>query len=122
LLAVGEHLWGHVDPQVVRMATAFGGGMGGTEQEACGALTGGIMVIGFHLGPQRPGEGEEPMREAVARYRQRFLSDIGPTQCAALRNGLYGEEGQEPCSALVKRAARILLQTLDTGGMPGASS
>jgi C_GCAxxG_C_C family probable redox protein len=104
------------------MATAFGGGMGGTEQESCGALSGGVMVIGFHLAPQRPGEGEECMREAVALYRGRFLSDIGPTQCAALRNGLYGDEGQEPCNVLVQRAVRILLQILDeTSEMPGVS-
>jgi len=122
LLAVGEQLWGHVDPQMVRMATAFGGGMGGTRQEACGALTGGIMVIGAHLASQRPGENEEPMRQAVACYRARFMDEIGPTQCAALRDGLYGPEGREPCSLLVQRAVRILLQILDeTGEMSKAS-
>lgn len=95
------------------MATAFGGGMGGTHEEACGALSGGVMVIGAHLGPQRPQEGEEPMRQAVACYRARFLNEIGPTQCAALRDGLYGSEGQEPCSVLVRRAVHILLHVLD---------
>ena len=53
------------------------------------------------------------MRQAITRYRERFLNEIGPTQCAALRDGLYGSEGQEPCSVLVQRAVRILLQILD---------
>ena len=53
------------------------------------------------------------MRQAVARYRACFQSKIGPTQCAALRDGLYGSDGKEPCSVLVQRAVRILLQVLD---------
>ena len=110
---MGEHLWGGVDPEIVRLATAFGGGMGGTHEEACGALSGGVMVIGIHLAPQHPTGNEEPMRQAVARYRTRFLNEIGPTQCAALRDGLYGSEGQEPCSVLVQRAVRLLLQVLN---------
>ncbi len=92
---------------------AFGGGVGGTRQELCGALSGGVMVIGTHLAPQHPGSDEERMRQAVNRYRARFVDEIGPTQCAALRNGFYGAEGQEPCSVLVKRVVRILLQILD---------
>jgi C_GCAxxG_C_C family probable redox protein len=116
LLAVGEHLWGRVEPQAVRMAMALAGGVGGTQQELCGALSGGVMVIGALLAPQRAGEGGEQMRQAVAHYRQRFLDEIGPTQCAALRDGLYGPDGREPCSALVQRAVRILLQVLDESG------
>ncbi len=119
LLAVGEHLWGRVDPQAVRMARAFFGGVGGTHQELCGALSGGVMVIGALLAAQLPGEDEERMRQTVARYRQRFLDEIGPTQCVALRDGLYGPDGREPCSALVQRAVRILLQVLDESGRPG---
>lgn len=113
LLVVGEHLWGRVEPQAARMALALAGGVGGTRQELCGALSGGAMAIGALLAPQRPGESGERMQQAVARYRQRFLDEIGPTQCAALRNGLYGPDGREPCSVLVQRAVRLLLQVLD---------
>jgi len=100
-------------PQMVRMATAFGGGVGGTEQELCGALSGGVMAIGVFLAPPRPGVGEERMKQAVVRYRERFLREIGPTQCAVLRDGLYGSDGKEPCHVLVQRAVRILLQVLE---------
>ena len=94
------------------MAMAFAGGVGGTQQEMCGALSGGVMVIGAMLSPQCPGEDETQVRQAVARFRERFLEVIGPTQCAALRDGLYGPDGQEPCSVLVQRAVRLLLQVL----------
>jgi len=98
---------------MVRLAAAFGGGVGGTYQEMCGALSGGVMVIGLQLGPKHPGETEDLMRRTIARYRDRFLEEIGPTQCAALRDELYGPEGQEPCSVLVQRAVRILLEVLN---------
>jgi C_GCAxxG_C_C family probable redox protein len=115
---VGEHLWDKVDARMWRMAMAFGGGVGGTQQEMCGALSGGVMVIGAHMAPEGPGPAEEPMREAVARYRERFVREIGPSQCAALREGRYGseKEGKEPCSALVQRAVRVLLRVLDGAG------
>jgi hypothetical protein len=97
--------------------------MGGTREEACGALSGGVMVIGAHLAPQHPTGDEEPLRQAAARYRAHFLNEIGPTQCATLRDGLYGSEGQEPCSALVQRAVHILLQVLnETDQVPGEPS
>ena len=120
---MGEHVWGHVNPQLVHMAIAFGGGGGGTHQELCGALSGGIMVIGALLAPSHLGEDGESMCQAVASYRTRFLDEIGPTQCAALRNGLYGSEGREPCSVLVQRAVCILLQILnETNGISQLSS
>ena len=97
----------------MRVALAFVGGAGGTQQEMCGALSGGIMTIGVHLSPDQPGDEEELMRQTVVRYRERFLTEIGPTQCAALRDGLYGDGGREPCSTLVQRAVRILLETLN---------
>ncbi|MDP2966726.1 MAG: C-GCAxxG-C-C family protein [Pelolinea sp.] len=46
LLAVGGHYLGEVTPQAVRISTPFAGGVGSTRMELCGALTGGLMVIG----------------------------------------------------------------------------
>jgi len=110
---VGEHLLGRVNTRMVRMALALCGGLGGTFEEMCGALSGGALVVGDFLGPRRPGGDEKPMRETIARYRQRFLDEIGPTKCATLRDGLYGPNGKEPCNVLVQRAIRLLFEVLD---------
>ena len=95
------------------MAGAFMGGAGGTQEELCGVLSAGIMIIGALLGPRYPGADEDPMKKAVTAYRERFIDEIGPTKCATLRDGLYGDDGRESCSVLVKRSARILLEILD---------
>ena len=89
------------------------GGAGGTREELCGVLSAGIMIIGALLGPRYPGDDEDPMKQAITTYRERFIGEIGPTKCAALRDGLYGSEGQEACRILAQRATRILLETLE---------
>ena len=112
-LAVGEQMLDHVDDQMVRMAGAFMGGVGGTHEELCGVLSAGVMITGALLGPRYPGDDEDPMKQAITTYRERFIGEIGPTKCAALRDGLYGSEGREPCSVLARRATRILLEILE---------
>ena len=102
----------HVDAQMVRMAGAFMGGAGGTREELCGVLSAGIMIIGALRGPRYPGDDESPMRQAITEYRERFIDEIGPTKCAALRDGSFGKDGREPCSVLARRAIRILLEIL----------
>lgn len=37
-------------PEVIRAASGFGGGIGGSTEELCGAFTGGIIALGFLLG------------------------------------------------------------------------
>jgi len=109
---VGEHVLGGV-AQCVKMATGFGGGVGGTHQEMCGALTGAVMVIGGLLGRVRSDEDGQPARDLATHYRERFLAELGNTQCARLREELIeAPGGLGSCDLLVERAARILLEVL----------
>jgi C_GCAxxG_C_C family probable redox protein len=106
---VSEHLWGDVEPELVRVAIAFCGGVGGTHEELCGAFSGGVMVLGILFAPQQPGGDEERMRSAIARYRERFLEEAGAMTCAALTGTRYGDDFEENCTDLVQQAVRTLL-------------
>lgn len=57
----------------LRLAAPFGGGMG-RKGEACGALTGALMVLGLRYGNDQP-EGKEEIyritREFIAGFEQR---------------------------------------------------
>jgi C_GCAxxG_C_C family probable redox protein len=44
------------DSYTPKIANGFGGGIGGSQLETCGALTGGIIVLGWFLGRATPGE------------------------------------------------------------------
>jgi C_GCAxxG_C_C family probable redox protein len=113
LLVVGEHVLGDLSSQCAQMATGFAGGLGDTQQEMCGALSGGVLVIGGLLGRKSLGESDRPALDLATRYRQRFVAEFGDTQCARLREtAVYVPGGPGSCAALVERAATILLELL----------
>jgi C_GCAxxG_C_C family probable redox protein len=113
LLVVGEHVLGGLSSACARMATGFAGGVGDTQQEMCGALSGGVLVIGGLLGRTRLGESDRPALDLATRYRRRFLAEFGETQCARLcEKVVYAPGGPGSCAALVGRAATILLELL----------
>jgi C_GCAxxG_C_C family probable redox protein len=113
MLAVGEYLLGEVDDQVLRMTTAMGGGVGLTEQELCGALSGGVLLIGAIHGRSSLDQDDSKCARLAAEYRQRFLQTFGTTICREIRNTGYGSGGKWHCSELVERAASILLEVLN---------
>jgi C_GCAxxG_C_C family probable redox protein len=116
MLAVGEHTLGHVDERTLRMTTGFSGGVGRTHRDLCGALSAGIMIIGALHGRTRPDENEDLCQQLATSYRDRFAQELGSVYCHELRAEKYGPQGQEPCSVLVERAARILLAVLEGDG------
>jgi C_GCAxxG_C_C family probable redox protein len=112
LLVVGGHTLGDLNPQCVRMATGLTGGVGGSQQEMCGALSGGVLVIGGLWGRKSLGEDDCPALNLVTQYRERFLAELGVTQCARLLEMVHAPGGLGSCALLVERAAAILLQVL----------
>jgi C_GCAxxG_C_C family probable redox protein len=113
LLVVGEHVLGDVGPRCARMATGLAGGLGDTQQEMCGALSGGVLVIGGLLGRESLNEDDRPALDLATWYRERFLAELGATQCARLREMVYAPGGLGSCALLVERAAMILLKLLE---------
>lgn len=112
LLVVGEHVLGGLEPQCARMATGFAGGVGDTQQEMCGALSSGVMVIGGLFGRESLAEDDRPALDLATRYRRRFLEKLGAVQCASLREMVHAPGGLGSCAVLVERAAMILLDLL----------
>jgi C_GCAxxG_C_C family probable redox protein len=113
LLTVGEHVMDDLEPRCVRMATGLAGGVGDTQQEMCGALSGGVLVIGGLLGRTSLSQSAQAALMHATRYRQRFMAEFGDTQCARLRETVvHVPGGLGSCAALVERAATILLELL----------
>jgi hypothetical protein len=49
----------------------------------------------------------------AARYRDRFLAELGSTLCDPLRHRVQAPGGLGSCARLVERAASILLDLLE---------
>ena len=117
MLAVGERMLGDLDPCMLKMATPFAGGVGDSSQEMCGALSGGLMVIGALHGRAKPQDSEHKALELAARYRRAFEKEFGTTQCGPLREKVHSPGGSGTCKTLVEQAALVLLEVLGAGGV-----
>lgn len=107
--------------EAARLASAFGGGMGGQRME-CGAFSGMLLAYGLLRGYDVPGDLalKEAYYETVQELTRRFTEALGTTSC---RKQLGLPEGviamppaprtpeyydTRPCPKLVEQAAGIL--------------
>jgi len=95
-----------------RMATGFGGGLAGSRQEACGALTGGVLAIGLLCGRSTPEQGREEAYRISAAYRERFMARFGASICQNLRNSFSTDDTRTACRSLTAEAAGMLYDVL----------
>jgi len=99
----------------VPCATAFGGGMGRSFQETCGALTGALVAVGMAHGRRAPGQDWNLAAELAAELREVFLRHHGTTHCATLRERFGPEAQMDRCRELVRlmaaEATALLLET-----------
>ena len=114
-----------LDPETaLRVATAFGGGMG-RRGDTCGAVTGAFMAIGLKHGRVSADDGETRDRAyaLVGRFVEEFESRHGSIVCRdMLGYDLSSPEGQRlseelwpegaPCEQAVRDAAEILKEIL----------
>ncbi|HEM61841.1 MAG TPA: C_GCAxxG_C_C family protein [Chloroflexi bacterium] len=109
----------------LRVATAFGGGMG-HRGDTCGAVTGAFMVIGLKYGRVRAEDREIRDRayQLVNRFVEEFETRHGTVVCRELLGFDLGTpEGERlaeerwpddmPCRDLVRDAAAILKEILE---------
>ena len=110
--------------KALKIATAFGGGMGHMG-ETCGAVTGAFMVIGLKHGRYDPSDSEskEKTYSLVSEFSRRFKDVYGSVRCTELLGYDLGtKEGMESarkndlfntlCVDFVKNAVEILEQIL----------
>ena len=106
--------------EALKAAAGFGGGMG-RLQETCGAVTGGLMVLGCRYGMVRPGETEakEETYAQVQEFVRRFREIHGTSSCRELLGcdlntpegmARYRENdlGTIVCAECIRSACRLL--------------
>ena len=132
LYALQQHLnlW-NID--VFRAASGFAGGVGGSG-ELCGALSGGLLAIGFVYGRDtlEPIETSEAFNNSMERCAQlcdRFKEEFGGINCRDVQKQLFGRswdmrntrekddflsrEDVNKCSnVVIKKVARLAAQVI----------
>lgn len=95
-----------------RVASAFGGGVGRSKQELCGALSGGLMALGRLRGRSTPQEPWDEVAATAEALRLRFATEYGGTRCADVLEKLGPQERMDKCIHLAGRAAGMIHDAL----------
>ncbi|MCP4111877.1 MAG: C_GCAxxG_C_C family protein [Desulfobacteraceae bacterium] len=102
-------MFGH--EQAPKVATAFGRGIG-SKEETCGALTGGIIALGYLFGRADPGESPNEAHELAAEFRKRFIEKVGASVCKDILKELGEQKNFIKCKKMTSEAAGILADLL----------
>ena len=110
--------------QLMAATCGFGGGVGGSRGELCGAISGGVLVLNL-LHPHTDGgdrAGRKAAYAAALEFRRRFEAVFGMTRCGELLAARPGVTEKNPasarlgvtahCSNMVVTAVEILEQML----------
>jgi len=90
--------------EAFKMATAFGGGIGCSE-DICGALVGGVLAIGAMKGRTKPEEDRLPSYDGASKLHSWFSSRFGGTCCRSLnKSDFESQEHRVRCGGFVSEA------------------
>ncbi|MDZ8118540.1 C-GCAxxG-C-C family (seleno)protein [Pontiella agarivorans] len=104
LYAANEKFGWNLPHEALVMSAGFGGGVGGQEL-LCGALSGGVMVIG-RLFVRNRGHESDLNKTIIREYFALFEKEMGSTLCAPLKK-VHRTEA-EGCRNVILASARAL--------------
>lgn len=106
-------------PDISKFASAFGGGVGKSHQEMCGALAGAFIAIGGLLGRNRPDAEWTDASDMASELRRRFVETHHTTQCSALLEKFGTQTDMMRCKKLSGEVAGMLAALLEEHGRIG---
>ncbi|UCG63016.1 MAG: C_GCAxxG_C_C family protein [Candidatus Zixiibacteriota bacterium] len=113
LKATMESRVDNVSPELPKIASALGGGVGGSHEELCGALSGGVLAIGLLYGRTEPEVDVQFAKDLATEFRARFLKEFGTTKCGVLLERFGEQDNDDKCAELTGAAAALLSDLLD---------
>lgn len=101
--------------EIPRVASAFGGGAVKTFNGTCGALTGGLVAIGYLYGRMKPGdeEAKKEVFQLAQELGKRFVAEFGASNCNSVLEKLGPQENMGKCKQLSGTVAGLLADILD---------
>jgi C_GCAxxG_C_C family probable redox protein len=106
-------------PEVIRSASGFGGGIGGSNEEICGAFTGGVIALGALLGRENGGDNLRDAGALIKEFKTKFLHEFGSLNCQTLLNDFKDRQNPLGCVKLTANGAVMLADLLHEFGIKG---
>lgn len=111
VIAVGEHYLPALPDLLVRVSCPFGGGVGGCRQELCGALSGGIIMLGALWGRVSSQQNDDMLYKLVCRLREQFQAQYGSSLCQPIRD--IARDEQDGCIHVVEAGVQMLVALIE---------
>ncbi|HZK56585.1 MAG TPA: C-GCAxxG-C-C family (seleno)protein [Desulfosporosinus sp.] len=105
-----EMLNNPLNPESLKMASGFGGGLGHAGS-MCGALSGSVMVIGLFEGRTYSSQDREPIYNLAHEFHDRFNDQFGGINCRTLN--LHAFDSQKHfsgCLEITRETAKLLME------------
>ncbi len=103
MLGGNEYYKLNLNAETFRVMAGFGGGM--ATGELCGALSGGVALLGVLFTPER-GYDDGKVKEATKDFVESFRAQLSSDNCEVLKD-LFREE-EIKCIPVVEKGAEIL--------------
>ena len=103
-------------PEATKAASVFGGGIGGSTEELCGAFTGGVIALGYLMGRDAPGDNMRDAGALVKEFKSRFQTQFGSLKCRDLLFSFDEQENPLGCVKLTAETSVILANMLNQFG------
>lgn len=91
---------GRKPEEVMPLLGGFGGGVGGSHEEVCGAVSGGVLILGLCF-PHAEGDDQAAKRELyriAKEFRRRFFDVFSHTRCGDLLRARPGVSEKNPAA------------------------
>ena len=111
-LSIIETLLKNQNTDIPRVASFFGGGIGSTHQEICGAISGAVIVTGLVLGRNNPDKDIDEHKLIIKDILDEFKNNFKTTNCSKLIEGLDDDAKSEKCTNIVKFTANLIYSKL----------
>lgn len=109
--ALLEVLHGTADPLLIKVSTSFMGGIAGTQQHLCGAISGGLIVLGSLYGRSEAGVNDDFLAQLGKELLENFTHHCGANSviCHELRD----RRTVESCTPYVQCAVVETLKLIE---------
>ncbi len=97
-----------LDEKALHMAAGFGAGMG--VESVCGALTGGIMVLGVLFVDDSAHENNSLIYDLAEQFLTAYQERMGEIECRSLRDKYYNKQVADVsgCREIILTTAEVL--------------
>lgn len=113
--AILEHYGENLNPEWVKAASAFQGGVGKCKKDMCGAFSGGIVALGVLKGRSDLETDHSDAVFMANAYREAFIQKFDSTNCAELLKTIVDPDPEYTCKHLTSEAAGLLADVIEKG-------